>query len=665
MRQLARTRETKDMRIRGVEAENYRAFKHTQITLPRAGLTFVAGANNAGKSALLSALDVVAGRGEPAAVRHGAATSPARVTATFELEDDERLPLLSDAAESTRLMSRGALSEIVMVFEERSGEAPGLVELRGPWPDHGLVTIAEVYWDGTRGGVRSTTLLQPNTTGDPSSLQDRAGGGPFWLDQFISQWPDLQPLWHSFVKWRAGFYHFRALRTGSQRSAQLMSQDLLDPSGSNLGAVLLHLWTNRQDLFLQLRHLMMEIVPEIGQLEIPTSGQTMEVAFADEYLTAFRHNLKDLGTGVEQLLLTLVLGLTEGPYAPGTVLIEEPETNLHPAAQRALLSVIQQWPSERLTIIATHSPIMIDWASEAGRLWLVRRARGESTVVPVGTDPLPLLNSLGIRLSDVLSADRILIVEGPSDQDVLATWFPELLRNPRVAVIQGRGGDNARHAALLSEWIRSADTYLQRQILYLRDRDELPSDLIDRLESSGVVHVLRRRELENYLLDAGALACVFAQYTSSRAVTTPPAEQDVEAAITAAAEELRHTIIINRVAREFYSPIRLMDHRLRRDLVRKAVDEAAFTRSLLDRLPLESTIRSEIQSRWQQVAMDVEGYEPRDLVNVAPGEEILNAVFLRFLGRRFSKRNDGVAIARAMNGPPADLAAVVEDFLTE
>jgi hypothetical protein len=53
----------------------------------------------------------------------------------------------------------------------------------------------------------------------------------------------------------------------------------------------------------------------------------MRVVFAS---SAGELNLKDLGTGVEQLLMTLVVGLTE--QAPLTLLIEEPETNLNPMA---------------------------------------------------------------------------------------------------------------------------------------------------------------------------------------------------------------------------------------------------------------------------------------------------------------------------------------------
>src|SRR6266536_569362 len=48
---------------REVAVENFRPFQAASIRLPASGLVLVAGANNSGKSALLSALDVVAGIG--------------------------------------------------------------------------------------------------------------------------------------------------------------------------------------------------------------------------------------------------------------------------------------------------------------------------------------------------------------------------------------------------------------------------------------------------------------------------------------------------------------------------------------------------------------------------------------------------------------------------
>jgi hypothetical protein len=96
---------------------------------------------------------------------------------------------------------------------------------------------------------------------------------------------------------------------------------------------------------------------------------------------------------------------------------------------------------------------MLDWAPGGEKLWLIAREHGTSDANPVDENRLALLHSLGVHPSDILSAERVIIVEGPSDEDILGVWFPDLLRNPRIAVLQGEGGDNARHASRFAEWL--------------------------------------------------------------------------------------------------------------------------------------------------------------------------------------------------------------------
>jgi len=49
------------MRVRELQLENFRAFRKAEMRLPGTGLVLVAGPNNVGKTALLSALDALAG----------------------------------------------------------------------------------------------------------------------------------------------------------------------------------------------------------------------------------------------------------------------------------------------------------------------------------------------------------------------------------------------------------------------------------------------------------------------------------------------------------------------------------------------------------------------------------------------------------------------------
>lgn len=342
------------MWLRQVVVENFRAFQHARFALPEHGLVLVAGANNAGKSALLSALDVIAGIEAGSAFRHAAASGPAILTATFELDDRARAGLLHRLAGRDELLAAGALKSVELVMEERRGRSPKVVEVRGDWPSRGMSTLGIASWDSVQnqGAIQVARVVGPDdsprtrddtpTTGVGSSdleLVHRVSGGVSSLEDYMTGLAELQPLWNSLQEWRQRYYHFRALRPGTQRQADLASEELLQPTGENLPAVLLGLLTNRSHIFAELRRIIAEIVPSAGKLETPTEGTRMEVSFADPYRPGFRLNLKDLGTGVEQLLLTIVVGLTQRP--PFVLVLEEPETNLHPAAQRALLGLLE------------------------------------------------------------------------------------------------------------------------------------------------------------------------------------------------------------------------------------------------------------------------------------------------------------------------------------
>ena len=255
------------------------------------------------------------------------------------------------------------------------------------------------------------------------------------VENLASFMPPMAPVAGFLTAWRQHYYHFSALRQGTLPSYQLRSDEILTPTGENLPAVLIDLQHNRFETWERVRQLIEQIVPDVGRLETPTQAAETSVAFADPHVPGYRPNIKNLGTGVEQLLMTIIVGVTQP--ATSIVVIEEPETNLHPGAQRALLTKLREWASDRLLVLSTHSPVLLDRAPVASSVYLVERAQGTSTVRPLKNEPSDALTALGVRLSDVLSADRLLIVEGEPDREILTGWFPTLMADPRMEVVLG------------------------------------------------------------------------------------------------------------------------------------------------------------------------------------------------------------------------------------
>jgi predicted ATP-dependent endonuclease of OLD family len=179
-------------------------------------------------------------------------------------------------------------------------------------------------------------------------------------------------------------------------------------------------------------------------------------------------------------------------------------------------------------------------------LFLVRRLAGISTIEALTQESTSALVALGVQLSDVLSADRILLVEGPSDRAILEEWFPDVVHDPGVQIIEAGGGDYARYVDTLAKWLEAVDRLgPQRRILFLRDRDELPERVLQRLRESPSIHALERRELENYLLDPVAISDVLG---NRHAVAVKPT--DLAAAIRVTADGLKEVIVLKRVARQ-------------------------------------------------------------------------------------------------------------------
>jgi len=108
--------------------------------------------------------------------------------------------------------------------------------------------------------------------------------------------------------------------------------------------------------------------------------------------------------------------------------MEEPESGLHPGAQHLLLEHLLEWARTRLLVVSTHSTVFLDQKDpELTRTHLVRRVDGIASLTEAVDDGVEALRLVGVRLSDVASAERVLLVEGDSDVEVLRAWFGQKL----------------------------------------------------------------------------------------------------------------------------------------------------------------------------------------------------------------------------------------------
>ncbi|MFB7949107.1 AAA family ATPase [Kitasatospora phosalacinea] len=636
-----------------IEASNFRAFEHVTLELGERGLVLVTGANNAGKSALLSLLDVVGGA-TPEEPEHSAGGDFVEVVTTWRLSRSERRMLLRGLGASARRGKFDSTGHIVQVaFAEEGGKlVPQRLEVFRDGAGFSVMEL-ESWSGGGRVVRRSLDEALNNATGkvEEISLEDVGS------DDFLAK---ISPFIFLMIsQWREKSFHFHALRQSQGRTADLKDVGpLLAPDGANLATVLLHLQTNAPVVWNRLQELVLEILPGVGQLTVPVNGSACEVAFlSDDWNPRRLRNLKELGTGVEQLLMLLVVGLTG---TARTIVLEDPEIGLHPSAQRALLGLLQEWSRDRLILAATHSAAMLDWSSPSTTVLNVRRQDGVSTVSTVTNDRIQVLRDLGIRLSDVLAADRLLVLEGPTDKAVLDVWFAEQLRHPRVAVLAGGGGADARQADLLARWLADADRLEERRVLFVRDRDELPEGEVARLEKQGNVFVLPVREVENLLLDAQAVARFVNAEHGNDDVTSGQAE----AVLRRAADALEGTVVLKRVLAGL-APVRPTDNRLRGELARARADAEGTAAAVTARIPLREDVEQGIHRAWAEHTTTVRQAWDADWRDLAPGADVLDTALKELLGRGYRKATDGPALARLIPQPPEALRQVFDAFMAE
>lgn len=202
---------------------------------------------------------------------------------------------------------------------------------------------------------------------------------------------------------------------------------------------------------------------------------------------------------------------------------EELENNLHPALLRRLFQYIERYAvSEQATVfLATHSSTALDFFGTSEHAQIIRVSHdGESAHaarISAHFDRLGVVSELGARPSDLLQANGIVWVEGPSDRIYLNRWI-ELRSDGRLR--EGRDYQCAFYGgALLARAQFNAPDEAETELANLlqvnanivvvcdSDRSSKRAGLKDRVQRirkevgktpAGHIWITRAREIENY-----------------------------------------------------------------------------------------------------------------------------------------------------------------------
>jgi putative ATP-dependent endonuclease of OLD family len=159
--------------------------------------------------------------------------------------------------------------------------------------------------------------------------------------------------------------------------------------------------------------------------------------------------LESYGTGIHELII-----LATALYSQENVLfcIEEPEIHLHPRLQKELLHFLLTETKNRY-VLTTHSPALLA-PSDDVQVTHLRSVAGVTKAwgVEATENALQVLDDLGVRASDILQANFVIWVEGPSDRIYINQWLKLLKPDLREGIeysIMFYGGRLLSHLSLV------------------------------------------------------------------------------------------------------------------------------------------------------------------------------------------------------------------------
>jgi energy-coupling factor transporter ATP-binding protein EcfA2 len=197
------------------------------------------------------------------------------------------------------------------------------------------------------------------------------------------------------------------------------------------------------------------------------------------------------------------------------VIVDEPETYLHPEVQRQLMQILRDFGPD--IILATHSTEIIGEANPS-EIIIIDKSQNSARRVHDIEEVQAVYNTIGsiqdVRLTHLARTRKILYVEGKNDIHIIRRLaqklgYSRVTDKDSLTVLEGGGfSSKDRIRALAEELERVLGTSMRLAAVF--DRDYWPIEHLNaelsKLENHlYFAHFHERKEIENYLLQPLAL----------------------------------------------------------------------------------------------------------------------------------------------------------------
>jgi ABC-type cobalamin/Fe3+-siderophores transport system ATPase subunit len=499
--------------ITSIQVHNFKSYLHSSVLDLKPGFNVIAGKNNAGKTALLEAHGMVL---KP--LPHRSLQTKPTVNSLPDANTYADISVCTTSEDVRTIVSEPSVVSTLMLpkkdsqlYHDLGFKSPPAHAREGH--EHAGISLSRHPSFGLYEMEAEPTSYVLHYAADAQGAVTYSSfgtGGPSDIGIVIAG-----ALAKRIFSFKAERFNSGICRVGPS--------NVLASNANNLAEVLSNLAIYRSRMK-QYNETVSRILPDIREVFVRNiQDQQVEIFIHVEDPNLERIDLavplNQSGTGVGQILAILYVVLYS--ETPQVILIDEPQSFLHPGAVRKLIEVLKEHPQHQY-ILTTHSPTVIT-AANPSTLTLIKREGAISDFQPI--DPKKneqlhmYLREIGASLSDVFGADDVLWVEGPTEE----ACFPLILEQADVPLMGTAivgvintgdfGKKNEKIAKIvfgIYGKLSQGQSLLPRAIGFVFDEEGLSRGEQQDIQrrTAMPVEFLRRRLYENYLLNPSAIAAV-------------------------------------------------------------------------------------------------------------------------------------------------------------
>lgn len=494
--------------------ENYKSFLDRETILLKPGFNIFLGKNNSGKTTAFELLQLPSSINDPHKsernlTSYGSVNSkPSRYEAEVSLSFDD---LVRAFGENLHVPIPESL-----LRSDQGANLQNEIKTNGIYLKFEATSKIHARFETKFGQSNPTStdqvtpvmLLHPEKEGSPSFQKSRSA--------LVA--PDA---------YKNLIYTFSALRTPNSQ-AHMEDEIKLRPNASNIAFCINHLQTKDAEGHKELCRLLNRIFPEVKWVQAPPiKNNYVELECLATPPEKRRPDLavplSKMGTGIGNVIAILYILLTS--RYPQVIAIDEPNSFLHPKALRELLQILESHGKQHQYILTGHSPEVLT-AIEPSTITYFEIKDSSSQIKQFTKSEYhefrSELSDLGIRMTDLHAKDRVLWVEGQTEEIV----FPKLLREYCPEISAGTAVLRVTHTGTFESskvhinevaktYSRLTQTSLAPPMVAIvldsEGRQQQDIEKIER-ENNKLLHFLPYKMIENYVLDADAIAAVLKAY---------------------------------------------------------------------------------------------------------------------------------------------------------